>query len=135
MVHGVRVVVDVLRSDLLCRGLPWNTLSLRVHLVAGAVLNWGNRQPTVVAVHLRFFLSAFLISPVGSFLLFGRSNGAGRVGVQGLYSFSRCWRRVLWGYGLGPPRFLASSSGFSLSSFFVTPMGPFLGQGSRLHLD
>ena len=39
---------------------PWITLSLRVHLVAGAVLNWGNRQPTVVAVHLRFFFPRFL---------------------------------------------------------------------------
>ena len=41
-------------------GLPWITLTLRVHLVEGAILNWDARQPTVVAVLLRFFFPRFL---------------------------------------------------------------------------
>ena len=50
---------------------PLITLSLRVHLVAGAILNWGDRQPTVVAAHLRFFFPRFLFPLWVRFIFLG----------------------------------------------------------------
>ena len=56
--------------------------------------------------------------------------------MQGPYKFNRRWRGVLlYGSNMSALRFLVSFSGFSLTSFLVSRMGVFLGQGSRLHLD
>ena len=62
---------------------PWITLSLRVHLVAGAVLNWGDRQPTVVAVHLRFFFPRFLFPLWVRFFFLGGLTAQEELGCRG----------------------------------------------------
>ena len=129
------MVVEVLGSDLFCWGVPLDYTLIACAPCRGAILNWGARQPTVVAVLLRFFFPRFLFPLWVRFFFLGGLMAQEESGCKDFTASVGVGEEfcgfMIWGLLI----FVLLLLGFRFPRFFVTPMGRFLGQDRRLHLD